>query len=126
MSQPTDEGARLVPDSGPFDDAALHNTPPTAKDSTGVERIVGVGNDGWTPAQVDPDPEQVARQEEAQQRLAQARQAGRDALTDSSQVGETAQPLVDANKATEEEHKAALAGHRQHKAKASPSNEASE
>lgn len=52
--------------------------PVTAPDNQGVRRVVGQVDDGWTPAPVDPHPDDVKAAEDLEKRI-------EDALTDSEQ-----------------------------------------
>jgi hypothetical protein len=85
-----------------FDDYEFnrtHGVVPTAVDAAGTERIVGPVIDNWQPAPVDPDPDEVERIAAIQEREAEARRTRLGALADPDRLGDTAQPLVDANKA---------------------------
>lgn len=53
----------------------IRTAPVTFQDNRGVDRLVGGFDDGWEPAQVDPDPLLVAHNEA---RLAELEQAGKD------------------------------------------------
>jgi len=107
MSETTPEKTQLREDT-PFRDAAGNTVLPTATDAAGNERIVGRPVDNWQPAPVDPDPRDVEALERANAREAAASQQRQDALTNPELVGETAQPLVEANQARDEEHEALL------------------
>lgn len=77
----TDTSAKTT-SSDRFDDAETFAAPvvPTVEDAAGVERIVGTVPDGWEPAPVDPDPEDVKRAEARAKKLEEAKQARLDAL----------------------------------------------
>lgn len=57
-------------------------TPGTVEDPAGVERIVvpDLGASGWQPAQVEPDPDEVARIERMQAALAAKKQERLESL----------------------------------------------
>lgn len=57
-------------------------TPGTVEDPAGVERIVvpDLGASGWQPAQVEPDPDEVARLERMQAALAAKKQERLESL----------------------------------------------
>lgn len=76
---------------------------PTAVDGLGTERIVGRPAEPWTPAQVDPTDDEVARMAEHNARAAARREERLGALTDTAAVGETAQPAIDAADARQDE-----------------------
>jgi hypothetical protein len=85
-----------------FDDYVLGASGPiypTAVDATGQERIVGPKIDNWQPAQVEPDPDEVERLEKVMAAQAEARQTRLGLLSDTERLGDTAKPLVEANKA---------------------------
>lgn len=73
---------------------------PTVTDAVGVERIVGPTLDNWTPADVEPDPDEIARLERVAARAVAAREARHEAFRTSHPAG--ASVLKDANDAERE------------------------
>lgn len=106
----TTDGSIVSDGGGRFTDSDLATIPvtPTAVDASGIERIVGPAVDNWRPAAVKPTDEAKERHERFLARSAQAKKDRLGALTDTERLDDTAQPLVDANKARDEDEAAAL------------------
>jgi len=90
--QETESSGSFTSDDS-FDPAVTFAPPlqPTVEDAAGVERIVGTAADGWEPAPVEPDPEDVKRAEERERRMEEQKQARLDALK-TPEVTETNTP----------------------------------
>lgn len=108
VTEPTGDTQPDTESNPVVDELDVHNGEPlrpTFFDANGVERIAGPPVENWTPAQVDPTEEQIARNE-----AMHAREAARRDESLALLGQPTSEPLLEANRSYHDELDAASDG----------------